>query len=579
MTKKYKAWGLAVVIFSILGNFTSATADTNTSWAPLSPHSADANFHAVYYEDSSPLRFDFSLLQGLSPIANNEANIITCKATSDPKCAGMGFIFNSILKACATPTETDCIASVDSIDAAGKSVSGSFKKYTVVNHVNAYPADLKLGIPAGGMPSVWELSGATHGSSADYVVEAGVAGEFAPGGRPSRNGTYLSVNLKPVNLKDFGKGPQSQDGGWGNLKPDYFYDACTVFQQTPTHTNVNCGHVNGETCLYPTEVQGQCYVKEEFPADIKFKINLRLSQEPNGWLHGRMSDPNVAITKLVTGGVELSVSAGVTSVPMAYQGADWTELTPEVQKFWVDCWAYGPNCGVGQTHGSGQEFNDYAATLDGNNKVNLLIFPMASGALALQGMTAINKMNGDKATASSRSWSFRSLSNYEMNGADRCFTSTPGIKGIVTTNSTTYSAGPPALIDGSLNYKVASPHFNPDGTVFKGNYNLVIKSDVARCLYGFSKAPVNATISITSADGTPQLATTVVGEKDGWIYLKASNFEFSAPTVQVKLTQDAPATSTQSTAAKKKSMSITCIKGKAIKVVSSGVCPGGFKRK
>lgn len=166
-----------------------------------------------------------------------------------------------------------------------------------------------------------------------------------------------------------------------------------------------------------------------------------------------------------------------------------------------------------------------------------------------------------------------------MNGADRCFTSTPGIKGIVTTNSTTYSAGPPALIDGSLNYQVASPHFNPDGTVFKGNYNLVIKSDVARCLYGFSKAPVNATISITSADGTPQLATTVVGEKDGWIYLKASNFEFSAPTVQVKLTQDAPATSTQSTAAKKKSISITCVKGKVSKVVTGKSCPTGYIRK
>jgi hypothetical protein len=200
---------------------------------------------------------------------------------------------------------------------------------------------------------------------------------------------------------------------------------------------------------------------------------------------------------------------------------------------------------------------------------------MASGAVPLQGMSAINKMNGDKATAASTSWSFRTLSNNEMNGADKCFTNTTGIKGIVTTNSTTYSAGPPALQDGTLNYKVASPHFNPDGTVFKGTYNLVIRSDVARCLYHFTSAPINATISVTSADGVPELATTVVGEKDGWLHLSANNFEFSSPTVVAKLTQDvAPAI-----AKKPPVKTITCVNGKVTKKVSATTCPKGFKKK
>ncbi|NBO09368.1 MAG: hypothetical protein EBV30_08490 [Actinobacteria bacterium] len=38
-----------------------------------------------------------------------------------------------------------------------------------------------------------------------------------------------------------------------------------------------------------------------------------------------------------------------------------------------------------------------------------------------------------------------------------------------------------------LSYQVASPHFLPDGaTAFKGTYNLIMRSDVARCLYKFS---------------------------------------------------------------------------------------------
>ena len=568
---------IALALFFTFGFSVTASADNNTSWAPASPQKYAANFHAVYYEDSSPLRFDFSLLQGREAVNGPEANIITCKAVTDPKCAGMGLIYNSILKVCGSASDTDCISSVEAIDANENSTPGKFSHYTVVNHPNAYPAYPALDIPQGDMPSIWNLPSAPHASGTDYVVEAGIAGEYGADGSPSLIGRYLSVTLKPVVLKDFGKGAETQSGGWGNPTPGYYYDACTVFQQTPTHTNVNCGHVNGDTCLYPTAEQGLCYVKEEFAPAQKFKINLRLSKEPNGWLHGRMIDPNVTISKNTTGSVDLSVTAGVTSVPMVYQGALWPELTPEVQKFWVDCWAYGPFCGVGQSNGSGQDFNDYAATLDGNNKVNLLIFPLSSGAVPLAGMSAINKMIGDKATATSSSWSFRSLSNNEMNGADKCFTNTTGIKGIVTTNSTTYSAGPPALLDGTLNYKVASPHFNPDGTVFKGTYNLVIRSDVARCLYHFTSAPINATISVTSADGVPELATTVVGEKDGWLHLSANNFEFSSPTVVAKLTQDvAPA---PTIAKKPASKTITCVNGKLTKKVTTAACPKGYKKK
>lgn len=171
------------------------------------------------------------------------------------------------------------------------------------------------------------------------------------------------------------------------------------------------------------------------------------------------------------------------------------------------------------------------------------------------------------------------LSAREMGGANKCFTSSPGLKGIVTTNAPAYSAGPPAFTDGSLNYQVSAPHFNPDGvTPFKGNYNLVMRSDVARCIYGFSKAPISATISIVSSDGNSDVATTVAGEKNGWLSLSANNFQFSNPVIQVKLSQVstpvvAPAVAKQAT--------ITCSKGKSLKKVSgvSPICPKGYVKK
>jgi hypothetical protein len=170
----------------------------------------------------------------------------------------------------------------------------------------------------------------------------------------------------------------------------------------------------------------------------------------------------------------------------------------------------------------------------------------------------------------------------------------------VTTNSTAYSEGPPAFKDGSLQYTVASAHYNPDGSVFKGTYNLVMRSDVARCLYKFTNAPIKASISVISSDGTADVATTVSNETGGWLYLSANNFTFSTPTVQVKLSQDvpAPAASPTSTASAEptpvaapapivvpvvaaKKTSITCVKGKITKSVTAvkPVCPTGYKRK
>jgi hypothetical protein len=167
-------------------------------------------------------------------------------------------------------------------------------------------------------------------------------------------------------------------------------------------------------------------------------------------------------------------------------------------------------------------------------------------------------------------------------GTNSCFADTSKVTGIVTTNSTEYSAGTPIFdkATGSLNYQVASPHFTPSGDVFKGNYDLVMASTVARCVYGFSSAPIRAEISVTSAEGAPQIATTVVGEANGWLHLQASNFEFSSPTVTAKLVQDAPAvTPTPVTASKSATKAIVCSNGKITKKITAPNCPKGYKKR
>jgi hypothetical protein len=163
-----------------------------------------------------------------------------------------------------------------------------------------------------------------------------------------------------------------------------------------------------------------------------------------------------------------------------------------------------------------------------------------------------------------------------------------------------YDGNSPEYVNSTLNYKVAGMHYEPDGKkLVEGTYDLLMRSDAARCLYGFSKAPVQATISITG-DSEQKVAVTSMTERNGWIKLSAYGFNFSENTIKVQLTQEqppkveapkveAPKVETNSrevvaakpklTAVKKKV--ITCTKGKLTKKISGAnpKCPAGFKTK
>ncbi len=157
------------------------------------------------------------------------------------------------------------------------------------------------------------------------------------------------------------------------------------------------------------------------------------------------------------------------------------------------------------------------------------------------------------------------------------------VLGIVSTNATAFESTAPKFSDGQLAYKVSGLHFQPDKkTENLGTYDLVINSEVARCLYGFTKAPISASVSITGG-ADQKIATTVVGEKNGWLKLAAYGFTYSEKVLSVKLSQEAPAATPSSTSKPSvaKKTTITCVKGKTTKKVTAVApkCPSGFKVK
>ena len=178
---------------------------------------------------------------------------------------------------------------------------------------------------------------------------------------------------------------------------------------------------------------------------------------------------------------------------------------------------------------------------------------------------------------------------------------------MVASNASAYSPGAPTFNKESqtLDYRVAAPHFAPDGvTENLGTYGLSMRSDLVQCLYGVKEVPEKVEISITSgSSGESRGSTVSLFRNANWVYLSADGFTFSSPTLKVKLVQPqavktevtktevtktevtkTEVAKTEVAAAPKKVVAIkviSCTKGKITKKVSGTKprCPAGFKKK
>ena len=130
-------------------------------------------------------------------------------------------------------------------------------------------------------------------------------------------------------------------------------------------------------------------------------------------------------------------------------------------------------------------------------------------------------------------------------GFSQCTNPNRAIDGFVATNSQWYVSGPPSFntSTGTLDYTVLSPHFRPEGTPFKGTYDLLIDREVADCIYGLNPAnPVTGQISLEYPNSEKAPTAASISEVDGWVRLSVSGFTFSSPTVKADL-NSVPATS------------------------------------
>ncbi len=299
------------------------------------------------------------------------------------------------------------------------------------------------------------------------------------------------------------------------------------------------------TCIWSDT--GKCGQEVQFTPGTELKLSARISNEISGWFRGRLQDPVIDIQKFSAKNNVVIISAQPVEVARFSVVANKDTSSDKATKILR---RQGGN-------GSGL-FNGAHKHLQANASQNPDSFTILS---------EFRDLAKDTSAGVSSLWSF---STVPVESSNRCLSDKSKVLGIVTTNATVFDGTSPAFRSGFLNYRVAGMHFAADGrTEVKGSYDLVMRSEVARCLYGFSKAPVSASISITG-EGDKSIATTVIGEKNGWLKLAAYGFTFSNKTIKVKLTQKRTTITCVSLTDPKKTRKVTALGPK---------CPNGFRKR
>ena len=449
-----------------------------------------------------------------------------CSSTSDPACAtANGYQFSAVLGPCTDAVKIDCIESVTATSANGTVTTGVFKQQFPLRGLTDYTGSPSDGVPSGGTPSLWTLDGLTHGGSGtDYEVAVQVSGSKVNGDalKPPRS---FSATITPVTMFQTDCPPAATlcRNGWVAESQDG--------KSIKNFNSAAWDQDNGYYCRSWGENE-KCTLPRAFPADTRFTVKVKLSTSPSGWLHGRLQDPVASIfraNKVTT----VSVTAGSIKVPIIVGTGQWATLPTPIQE------SYTKTC-LDRRCGTKRGMDDPTVTPLTMDQRQIIQTPSPYSPEAFEQIKLWTEYLKDKASAMPSLWSVRTLSNREMENAPSCIKKGVGVTGIVSTNATAYSEGPPSFdkATSTLNYKVAAMHYEKDGvTPFNGQYSLVLRSDIAECLYGVEDFAVEPTVSVTGEDGAKKTAETYFGFTNGWFTFTAKGFGHSAPTVKVKLTR------------------------------------------
>jgi len=502
-------------------------------------------------------------------------NIAICNTGKEPGCEFSVYaMYRAVLPACIDAADTNCLSEITAVDATGKSLKVNTLSTFPTLRYEDFAGDLTQGVPRGSGAVLVSIPEAPHAGGDNYLMKLTVTSNRTPQsggvyGVPSISATMMAVKI--VEGKFQGNRTETNTASYlraSGISVRGFTDLSPGEQPDPRY----------QACIMSSTKQ--CALPYGLPQDISFGFSARFSFYLTGWLHGRMRDASIKLEKKSDNESLLTVSARPIKVPVLDIVKSVDDLPDSLLTHFASLdWAGETLRYPLATSVQGTRVDSSEKTRAGLKNLSFKFINTRFDSYSMKDFLQWLPIAGDKAAALPTQWRVSTMTDRGSGVVQECLNQTNTLAGLVTTNATMYLDGPPTYdaSQGSLDYKVASTHYESDGkTEFKGSYELLMSSSVARCIYKFTSAPVKASVTVTSENGEPNVATVVVNEKNNWLTLGAYNFTFSSPTVSVKLTQDAPAVVTPPKPVIKK---ITCVKGKVTKKIVATKCPAGYKKK
>ena len=442
----------------------------------------------------------------------------TCEGWSDPKCRKSGNHFRAqlFLPPCVEDATSSCIESLF-IAANGNSGLGKLLRTTDVSNgckygleycskasqTTSFPAIPRENIPAGSAPSLWSVDGVSSAAGTNTFM---ASAKFTINGKWDKN-----LNLSDIEFEDFEASVIPFLEVTGTFSPGFhFKEGGGTWGGNDLINSFKPNETDNSGCAWKED--GKCGIAAAFAPNTRVELGLRVPKELDGWLQGRISDANVELLPFNKKLNRLTISGTAIEIPVSgtyFHPSDvgFIYKNSELLNSYLLHW--GPNWG---------SYPNRTTNRHGVNVNYLSVF---------------EKYLGDEAIGRVSLWSVNLLKE-EFSCENK---KTPRLEGLLTTNAMVYNGGLPTYKKGALSYQVGGLHYNHDGTVFKGSYDFIMRSDTARCIYGFTKAPVQVAVTITDVNGLQSASTSSVSESGGWLRIRARDFTFSTPTITAKITQ------------------------------------------
>jgi hypothetical protein len=474
-----------------------------------------------------------------------------CKSFEDPFCRDLAenndahWEFNLLAPSCpnALPGE-QCIEGLALVNA-----SGERRVALPLGEVPApkLPANRQVGLPQGATASLYE-NPFTDDTDDGFLVS--LSGDIATdweSGLPDpqlwgKNGTGFAPKT----------GFQLNVVAYSLVPGDY-----SPASWRSRTEGVNDQRTGGDPCVFFLE--GSCGWRVDFDPDVTLEVsfqNHRFSTVDTDWLGARIGTASFDQVPLGKGMERVVISGKAMRVPQVLTRITKDEASAEL----LDLWYQLTPCGSMPSEACPFQ----TSRVLGNDE--------ASARL----LVAFQSAAQDRSVMALPVWSVWTESADSMvaalgSAARNCKSLRDGrILGLVSTNATLFTPGPPKLVNGVLKYGVTGLHYLEDGSVFRGTYDLIMDGEFVRCMYELAAAPIYATIEVTSADGPEaQVVSTSVSERRGMLHMRASGFTFSSPQISVRVLGKSA-----------KRTTIKCKKGNQVTKVTGVTprCPKGWVR-